>query len=69
MRVVERLSAGSWAAAGGQGVHNGVHRLAVGGQVLPVRHQLRVLTDLVQAGKQVKNIYRKKLLFGIRNVI
>ncbi len=58
MRVVlvEGLSAGAWAAAGGQGVHNGVHSLAVGGQVLPVRHQLRVLPDLVQAGTQVKNI-------------
>ncbi len=68
--LVEGLGAGARAAAGGQGVHNGVHRLAVGGQVLPVRHQLRVLPDLVQAAKQVQkyNIY-KKLLFDIRNVI
>ncbi len=56
VRVVEGLGAGAGAAAGGQGVHNRVHRLAVGGQVLPVRHQLRVLPDLVQAGTQVKNI-------------
>ncbi len=57
--VVEGLVAGAWGAAGGQGVHNRVHRLAVRGEVLSVRHQLRVLPDLVQAGKQVQNIYRK----------
>ena len=37
------------AAAVGESVHDGVHRLAVGLQVLPVRDQVRVLADLVQA--------------------
>ena len=33
---------------GGQRVHEGVHRLAVRVQVVTVRYQMRVLTDLVQ---------------------
>ena len=37
------------AAVGREGVHNGVHGLAVGDQVLAVGHQVRVLPNLVQA--------------------
>jgi hypothetical protein len=47
--AIEGLCAATGAAPRGQGVDDGVHRLAVRLQVLPVRHQVRVLTDLVQA--------------------
>lgn len=36
------------AADGGQRAHDGVHRLAVAVQILAVRHNRRVLADLVQ---------------------